>query len=231
MATSLDLPSIARDDFYASPFGVAFSTYMEHPRLARLISRISFGADTKPYYESMGAIAEVPEGGTIVDCPCGAGPAFRGLRPEAAVRYVATDLSPSMVRRARKRARGRGLTNVEVIEADATHIPEPTGSADLFLSYWGLHCFDDPAGALAEAARILKPGGRLVGTCFLRGKESVRQRLMIRSHTRDFGPIGTQEEVLGWIEAAGFESPSVQRSGPMLFFDTRARAGQGETDL
>lgn len=218
-------------DFYASLFGVAFSAYMEHPRLARLISRTSFGADTKPYYESMGAIAEVPEGGTIVDCPCGAGPAFRGLRPEAVVRYVAADLSPSMIRRARKRASERGLTSVEVIETDATDLPEPTGSTDLFLSYWGLHCFDDPAGALAEAARILKPGGRLVGTCFLRGKESVRQRLMIRPHTRDFGPVGTEEEVLGWMRTAGFESPSVQRSGPMLLFDTRARADQGQMDL
>ncbi|HEY8082855.1 MAG TPA: class I SAM-dependent methyltransferase [Solirubrobacterales bacterium] len=216
-------------DFYASPFGVAFSTYMERPRLARLISRASFGADTKPYYDSMGAIAEVPDGGTIVDCPCGAGPAFRGLRPEAAVRYVAADLSPSMIRRARKQASRRGLTSVEVIEADATAIPEQAGSADLFLSYWGLHCFNDPVGALAEAARILKPGGRLVGTCFLRGKESLRQRLMIRPHTRDFGPVGTEEEVLEWMKAAGFDSPSTQRSGPMLLFDARGRAGQGQT--
>jgi ubiquinone/menaquinone biosynthesis C-methylase UbiE len=217
---------MARGDFYASPFGAIFSIYMERPRLARLISKTVFGADTKLYYDSMGAIAEVPGGGTIVDCPCGAGPAFRALRPEAAVRYVGADLSPSMIRRAGKRASKRGLTSVELVEADATHIPEPAGSADLFLSYWGLHCFNDPAGALAEAARILKPGGRLVGTCFVRGSESFRQRLLIRPNFGDFGPVGTESEVREWLQAAGFEPGSTQHSGPMLFFDTRARASK-----
>ncbi|HZK15760.1 MAG TPA: hypothetical protein VFC52_04150, partial [Solirubrobacterales bacterium] len=71
---------MAHRDFYASPFGVAYSTYMERPRLSRLISRVAWGGDSKPYYDSMGAVAEVAAGGTIVDCPCGAGPALRALR-------------------------------------------------------------------------------------------------------------------------------------------------------
>jgi ubiquinone/menaquinone biosynthesis C-methylase UbiE len=194
---------------------------MERPRLARLISRTVFGADTKPYYDSMGAIAEVPEGGTIVDCPCGAGPAFRALSPQAAVRYVGADLSPSMIRRAHKRARARGLTSVELVEANATDLPEPADSADLFLSYWGLHCFDDPAAALAEAARILKPGGRLLGTCFVRGSASLRQRLLVRPHVGDFGPVGTEAEVREWLRDAGLEVSSARRSGPMLLFEAR----------
>ncbi len=222
MLSGLGSSSRQPKDHYASAFGVAFSTYMERPRLARLISRTVFGADTKPYYDSMSAIAEVPPGGTIVDCPCGAGPAFRGLRPDAAVRYVGVDLSPSMIRRARKRANARGLAGMELTEANATDIPEPTGSADLFLSYWGLHCFDDPAAALSEAARILKPGGRLVGTCFVRGSDSLRQRLLIRPHVGDFGPIGTESEVEAWLESAGFQLRDIRRSGPMLLFDATA---------
>jgi ubiquinone/menaquinone biosynthesis C-methylase UbiE len=209
-------------DHYASPFGIAFSAYMERPRLSQAIARLAWGGDMKPYYDSMGAIAEVPSGGTIVDCPCGAGPAFRGLSPEAAVRYVAADLSPSMLRRARKRASRRGLTSVELVEANATEIPEPTGSADLFLSYWGLHCFDDPAAALAEAARVLKPGGRLVGTSFVTGTGSARARLLLRPHRGDFGRIGTETEVRQWLRAAGFEVSSARRSGPMLLFEATA---------
>ncbi len=114
---------MAPRDFYASPFGVAYSTYMEKPLLSRLIGRIVWGGDDKPYYDSMNAIAEVADGGAIVDCPCGAGPALRALRPGAEVRYVAADLSPSMLRRARKRAASRGLGKVEFIEADATDLP------------------------------------------------------------------------------------------------------------
>src|SRR5665811_540809 len=135
---------MSRKDFYASPFGAAYSAYMERPHLSRMISRVVWGGDIKPYYENMGAVAEVADGGTIVDCPCGAGPALRALRPDAEVRYVAADLSPSMLRRARRRAASRGLGRVELIEADAVDLPLRSDSADLFLSFWGLHCFDDP---------------------------------------------------------------------------------------
>jgi SAM-dependent methyltransferase len=210
---------MARDDFYASPFGVAYSAYMERPWLCRLISRTVWGGDSGPYYESMGALAELPPGSTAVDCPCGAGPALRALPRDGSVAYLGVDLSPSMLRRARKRATARGLTGVELVGAEATAIPGQDGAADLFLSYWGLHCFDDPAAALAEAARVLKPGGRLIGSTFLLGRDGLRQRLLVRPGAGDFGRVGTQAEVESWIAAAGLNLTSAKRSGPMLFFE------------
>lgn len=212
---------MTREDFYASPFGAAYSAYMERPRLSRMISRTVWGGDVGPVYDSMQAVGEVREGGTIVDCPCGAGPALRALRADAAVRYVAADLSPSMIRRARRRAEERGLDQVQFVEADATDLPLPSASADLFLSIWGLHCFGDPAAAIAEAARVLKPGGRLVGACFVRGSDSLRQRLLIRPGFGDFGQVGTREQVEGWLHAADLRLSSVRRSGPMLQVDAR----------
>ena len=211
---------MSRDDFYASPFGIAYSAYMERPRLSQLIARAVWGGDSRPYYESMGAIRETKDGETIVDCPCGAGVALRELEPGRELRYIALDLSPSMLRRTRKRIDRRGLRQVEVAQADATEIPLPGETADLFLSYWGLHCFDDPAAALAEAARVLKPGGRLVGSTFVRGRDSLRQRL-IRPGAGDFGNPGTAEEVPRWLEATEFSDMRIRRSGPMLFFDAR----------
>jgi ubiquinone/menaquinone biosynthesis C-methylase UbiE len=208
-------------DFYASPFGVAYSAYMERPRLCRLIGRLVWGGDSKAYYESMRAIGEVAAGGTVVDCPCGAGPALRAMPPGSAVRYIAADLSPSMLGRARERATARGLA-VEFLEANATDLPLPSASANLFLSYWGLHCFDEPAAALAEAARLLKPGGRLFGCCFVFGRDGWRQRLLVRPSSTGFGrQIGTQPEVEAWLAEAGFEAMSSQRSGPMFFFEAR----------
>jgi SAM-dependent methyltransferase len=212
---------MSRSDFYASPFGVAFSFYMERPRLGRLIARAVWGSDVRPYYESMAAIAEVPDGGTVVDCPCGAGPAFRGLDPGRKIRYLAVDLSPSMLRRARRRAEARSLRQVELVEADATKIPLPDDSADLFLSYWGLHCFDDPAAALREAGQVLKPGGRLVGSAFVLGGSRLRGRLLVKPGRGDFGNPGTAEDTTRWLADAGFAEPEIQTSGSMLYFETR----------
>lgn len=192
---------------------------MERPRVSSRISRVLWGGDTRPYYASMAAAAEVSAGGTIVDSPCGAGPAMRAIPAE--VSYVGVDLSPSMLRRARERAARRGLVKAELIEADAAAIPLPADFADLLFSFWGLHCFPDPAAALVEAARILKPGGRLVGSSFLRGEDTLRQRLFIRPHVGDFGPLCTQPEIESWLAAGGLGLTSTDRSGPYLFFEAR----------
>lgn len=210
---------MAREDFYGSLFGTVYSAYMERPRLGRLIARAVWGGDIGPYHESMAAIGEVPEGGTIVDCPCGAGPAFRAIPAGRPPRYVAVDLSPAMLRRAARRAAERGLRSVELIEADAGDLPLPTDSADLFLSYWGLHCFEDPAAAVREAARVLKPGGRLVGASFIRGEETLRQRLLMRPGAGDFGPMGDLAEMRRWLADAGLALEGERRSGTMWFFE------------
>jgi SAM-dependent methyltransferase len=213
---------VSRDDYYASPLGAVYSAYMERPWLGRSIARLFWGGDSRRYYESIEAIGELPAGATVVDCPVGAGPALRALPAGGRVRYVGADLSPAMLRRARRRAARRELSEVELIEADAASLPLPDASADLFLSFWGLHCFEDPAAAVAEAARVLRPGGRLLGSCFVRGADTLRQRLLVRPHVGDFGPVGTEEEVGSWLAAAGFAAVAVERSGPMLFFDAAA---------
>ncbi|HET8862725.1 MAG TPA: class I SAM-dependent methyltransferase [Solirubrobacterales bacterium] len=215
---------MARDDFYASPFGAAYSAYMERPRLSSVISRLIWGGDAKPYYESMATAAAVPDGGTIVDCPCGAGPALRAVPTARAVNYVGVDLSPSMIRRARERAAVRGLSKFRFVEANAADLPLSSASADLFFSFWGLHCFTDPQAAIAEAARVLKPGGRLVGSSFVRGRDTLRQRLLIRPHAGDFGPLGTHPEIESWLTASALDLTSAQRSGPFLFFEATKRA-------
>lgn len=211
---------MSRRDFYASPFGVAYSAYMERPRLSTRISRLAWSGDTRPYYASMAAAGEVSAAGTIVDCPCGAGPALCAIPPH--VRYIGVDLSPSMLRRARRRAAARGLGNVEFVEAGATATTLPSGVADLVFSFWGLHCFPDPAAALHEAARLLEPGGRLVGSCILRCRDTLRQRLLIRPNLGELGPMGTQSETESWLADAGLGLTSGTRSGPFFFFDARA---------
>jgi SAM-dependent methyltransferase len=126
-------------DLFDGPFGGLYAFYIEHEAACRVMGRAVWGADVRPYYASMRRIAGVPPGGLIVDAPCGAGVAFRGLVPEHEVRYLAVDLSQSMLARARATAARRGRDRIEFVRADATAIPVESGAADLFLSHFGLH--------------------------------------------------------------------------------------------
>jgi SAM-dependent methyltransferase len=156
---------MARDDFYASPFGAIYSAYMERPRLATPISRLR-----RPLSRDAGT-------GKKAGRKPGTWPASSSSTP------------------------------------DGARVPLPSDAADLFLSFRGLHCFEDPVGALIEAGRLLKPRGRLVGSCFVRGSDTLRQRLLVRPGTGEFARLGTEPEVEGWIVEAGFEQPTLERSG------------------
>jgi SAM-dependent methyltransferase len=204
-------------DLFDGPFGGLYAFYMEHEAASRVIGRAIWGGDVRPYYESMRRISEVPSDGLIVDAPCGAGVAFRGLAPEHNVRYMAVDLSQSMLARARATAARRGLDGIEFVRADATAIPLGSGAADLFLSHFGLHCLSDPEAAVREAARCLRPGGRLEGSMIARGPRR-RQRMLVRPGVGGFGPGGMVADLCRWLDRAGLRRQRVEESGCFAYF-------------
>ena len=202
-------------------FGRAYSYWMERPWLARLVGLALWGGDPKPYYDSMRAIGELPEGAVVADAPCGAGAAFVALSPRQRLRYLALDLSPLMLERARQRARAFGLDQIELVEGDAERIPLENGSVDLFLSYWGLHCMPHPEAAVREIARCLRRGGRVVGAMICRGP-SLRQRLFLRPGTGGFGPGGSVDDLARWLVAAGLTKTRLEVSGAFAYFEASA---------
>ena len=202
-------------------FGRAYSYWMERPWLARLVGLALWGGDPKPYYDSMRAIGELPEGAVVADAPCGAGAAFVALSPRQRLRYLALDLSPLMLERARQRARAFGLDQIELVEGDAERIPLENGSVDLFLSYWGLHCMPHPDAAVREIARCLRRGGRVVGAMICRGP-SLRQRLFLRPGTGGFGPGGSVDDLARWLVAAGLTKTRLEVSCAFAYFEASA---------
>jgi SAM-dependent methyltransferase len=202
-------------------FGRAYSYWMERPWLARLVGLALWGGDPKPYYDSMRAIGELPEGAVVADAPCGAGAAFVALSPRQRLRYLALDLSPLMLERARQRASAFGLDQIELVEGDAERIPLESGSVDLFLSYWGLHCMPHPEAAVREIARCLRRGGRVVGAMICRGP-SLRQRLFLRPGTGGFGPGGSVDDLARWLVAAGLTKTRLEVSGAFAYFEASA---------
>lgn len=116
--------------------------------------------------EALVAYANPQPGMTVLDLASGTGePAITiasRIGPEGHV--TALDLSSELLQIAADRARQRGLTNINIQQGDAHHLPFPDASFDLVTSRFGVMFFENVVGALYEANRVLKPRGR---ACFL----------------------------------------------------------------
>jgi SAM-dependent methyltransferase len=76
-------------------------------------------------------------------------------------RLLSTDLAPQMLVAAEARAAELGVTNAEFRVMDAQALDLPDASVDGVVCRWGYMLVEDPAHALAETRRVLRPGGRV----------------------------------------------------------------------
>jgi ubiquinone/menaquinone biosynthesis C-methylase UbiE len=108
-------------------------------------------------------LAEPRAGDTVVDLGAGTGLLALALAPRVH-ELVAVDISQRMLDRLDDAAAADGLHNVDTRVADLRRLPLADESATLVVSNYAFHHLDDVAKelALAEARRILRPGGRLV---------------------------------------------------------------------
>lgn len=107
--------------------------------------------------------AALAPGDVVLDLGCGAGIdtllAARAVRPGG--RAIGIDMTPSMVERARANAAEAGLDQVEVHEGLIESLPLPDSSVDVVVSNGVLNLSVRKSRVLAEAFRVLRPGGRL----------------------------------------------------------------------
>jgi len=203
--------------------GAAYDYAVEREWLARPSGLALWGTDTRVLYDSIRLIGDLPDGSAVLDVPCGGGLALRGLRSDQRVRYVAADISTDMLARARRRAADLGRDDIEFTEADIERMPFDDKEFDLCVSFSGLHCLPDPAAAVREITRCLKPGGRLVGDSVVRGA-GLRQDLAIRAFRRVgvFGAGGTVDELRRWLTDAGLTVDRLHPSGAVAHFTATA---------
>ncbi len=115
-------------------------------------------------------------------------------------RGLGIDLSREMLAVARANLEKRNLRHCHVRQGDIYNLTVPQGSMDVVTIHHVLHFLDDPAAAIREAARTLRPGGRLLIVDF-----APHQLEFLRSEYAHRRLGFADDEVAGWCEAAGLE--------------------------
>lgn len=143
--------------------------------------------------------------GALLDVGTGTGRVLE-LAADRIERGVGVDLSHEMLEVARVRLAGAGLRHCRVRHADMYNLPFSAASFDTAVLHMVLHFADRPAEAIAETARVLKPGGRLILVDFApHDRESLRED---HAHRR----LGFAErEVADWCRAAGLNPAAPHR--------------------
>jgi demethylmenaquinone methyltransferase/2-methoxy-6-polyprenyl-1,4-benzoquinol methylase/ArsR family transcriptional regulator len=148
----------------------------------------------------------------FLDAGTGTGRMLELIAPHAG-RAVGIDVSPDMLAIARDHLLRAGLQNAQVRLGDTYRLPFPNGNAgqgfDVVLFHQVLHYLDDPGAAVAEAARVMAPGGRLLVADFASHKEEFLRDEY--AHRR----LGfSDREVEGWFAAAGLSNAGAETIAP-----------------
>jgi arsenite methyltransferase len=106
--------------------------------------------------------ADIEAGEVILDLGCGAGidTIMAARRAGPTGRVIALDFLPEMLERTQQAAAAAGLQNVDTLEGDMEAIPLPPDSIDQVISNGVINLSPRKARALAECARVLRPGGK-----------------------------------------------------------------------
>jgi SAM-dependent methyltransferase len=146
--------------FHRGPAYAASMLGYDADELSRLSATVtaSFAGVANPH-----AIAPLPDGATVVDIGCGAGTDLLLAARHAGQsgRAIGVDMTEAMRSRAIEGAMLAGLKNVDVRAGDATSLPVENASVDIVISNGVLNLVPEKERAIAEIARILKPGGRV----------------------------------------------------------------------
>ena len=136
--------------------GQMFSRLVPHyDRMNRLMTA---GRDGR--WRTLAVAAAEPRDASVLDLGAGTGDLSEEFRRQGAGIIVGLDVSGEMLVRANQKY---GSNRIDWLQGDALHLPFPDESFDAVASAFVLRNLPNLAGSFAEMARVLRPGGRLVG--------------------------------------------------------------------
>ena len=128
------------------------------PHYDRMNRLMTGGRDGR--WRTMAVRLSNPHGAAVLDLGAGTGDLSAEFRRQNAARVVGLDVSAAMLVRAEQKF---GNQRIEWLQGDALHLPFADGSFDVVASAFVMRNLPDLAGSFEEMARVLRPGGRLVG--------------------------------------------------------------------
>ncbi len=158
------------------------------------------------------------DGALVLDVACG--PGTLGRRIASPVRTVyGIDISMGMLRRGRHLVRSGGIPNIHFARAQVERVPFGDRCFDAAMCTAALHLFADPALALCEIGRVLKPGARLVVQTMSAERRGIFrfQRIRAAAHRRG-AHLFTLAQLAEYLERAGFENFQPQVFGSIILF-------------
>jgi SAM-dependent methyltransferase len=152
------------------------------------------------------AVADLHEGETVLDLGSGAGAdvliSARSVGPTG--KAIGLDMTNEMLDLARANAAEAGVTNVEFVQGYIEDIPLADGSVDVIVSNCVLNLSGDKPKVLAEAARVLKPGGRFAVSDVIADPDmDDTTRADMAAYTGCIAGALTEEEFRSGLTAAG----------------------------
>lgn len=135
---------------------------------------------------------------------------------------VGADLTERMVESAASLTEERGLVNVQYVISDVVQLPFPSAYFDLITCRFAAHHFADPDKAVAEMARVLRPGGRVILADHIAPANPKLDSFINRldwlrdeSHVREW----TLSEWMGKLRQVGIDSQAVRTWNMQLDFE------------
>ena len=159
------------------------------------------------------ALAELHEGETVLDLGSGGGidVLLSARRVGPIGRAYGLDMTDEMLALARHNQKEAGVENAEFLKGEIEAIPLPDESVDVIISNCVINLSVDKPAVLAEAFRVLRPGGRFaVSDIVVRGEVDERIRKNIDLWTGCVAGALEEEEYASALAAAGFENIGIE---------------------
>jgi len=180
------------------------------------------------------ALAELRPGEIVLDLGSGGGidVLLSARRVGPTGKAYGLDMTGEMLELARRNQREAGVTNVEFLEGNIESIPLPDASVDVIISNCVINLAGDKRCVLAEAFRVLRPGGRFaVSDVVVRGHVPDAVRESMELWVGCIAGALEESEFARLLTEAGFESPSFEPTRFYAAADAAAFLAQSGLDV